>query len=202
MQAKLAVQSLRPKEPRTENLRSPAPATSVVCPSHWQRREGFSFWGALIQARLRGSQPRFTTHWISILTPHHQNSDGVPFLAVNHRKGKVMQQMNSPDLIARRTKAGEFDEQCQNAGVLVEKANRKFGPACLPVNASRFEKVKLCAAMQVVVHATAALARARASGPETSSDGSASASASASRWAARAAHFASLNLSESRPPMT
>ena len=47
MQANLAVQSLRPKEPRTENLRSPAPATSVVCPSHWQRREGFSFWGAL-----------------------------------------------------------------------------------------------------------------------------------------------------------
>jgi hypothetical protein len=53
MQANLAVQSLRPKEPRTENLRSPAPAASVVCPSHWQRREGFSFIAGPLQFGIK-----------------------------------------------------------------------------------------------------------------------------------------------------
>jgi hypothetical protein len=70
----------------------------------------------------------------------------------------------------------------------------------LSIKACCLENVEIGASMKAESHATEARIRARASGPDTSTDRPAS--ASASRCAARALHFASRALSESRLSIT
>ena len=119
---------------------------------------------------------------------------------INDWVRKVLQYVVSSNVVNRRTEGGKLYEQSDNSIKFIEKPTCELRPAFAAIISSGFEQIDFCTAMQVVGHATAARIRARASGPDTSSEGSAS--ACESRCAAKAIHFASLALSESRLVIT
>ncbi len=145
-------------------------------------------------------QPSLAILRVAVLASDDQNPNPFPVLAIDHRIGEVLKSVNSPHFVHGRAEPWKLNQQTRYSVELVKKPTCELGAAFVPIEARCFEEIKLGASMQAERHATAALIRARASGPDTSSDGSAS--AWASRCAARAFHFASLARSESRLEIT
>jgi hypothetical protein len=125
--------------------------------------------------RCAGSEPSFAMLRVPVLAPDDKDANRPSILSIDDGIREVLQYVNSPRFVRWCAEAWKLKQQVHHAMEFVQKSRRKLWATFLPIEARRFEEIKLCAPMQAVGHATAARIRASASGPDTSKDGSASA---------------------------
>ncbi len=87
------------------------------------------------------SESRLTVLRVTILTPDYKYPNRRTILSIDHGVGKVLEYVNSPNVVSRCTEVGKLNEQLHYSVVLVKEPAGELRSTFPSIEARCFEEI-------------------------------------------------------------